>query len=505
MAGTSSRLARQGRGRGRPGRAGRAAPARPLRPLPPPAGLSAVFSQRHANAGAAAAGARRGRGPRRRAAAGAAAVADGGAVAGTGGRDGPAGPSGQAAGGGGVEAVSLRAGWGIVRHRPRDLAVAGGALLLATACVLVQPLLSGTFIQLLIQQATVETIPTTTKLLLGGLVAAYLLEPLCTLAYVRTMTALGLKVVSVLRAEYFRALLMHRIEFFDSNSTGQLTTALSRDFDSLKEVITNNLSRDRGPRAILETIGATAILFAMSPQLAPVLLVTVAITGVNAALFAQKTRPLFLADMVSMGEVVDTAGEAFRHVKTVRAYAAEPHERVRFMKSVIANKRTGEACGNARSLLEGVNRAAIYVSLLTLYAWGGFLVSKGYIGIQVLISGIGYTFSLIFCTQGIVNSLADFRKGASALERLNALLAPELADPSVAKELPPGTDWWRAGDQAAVEMASFSMRAECANSGNGDAAVAAARAGALEIDVGSFSCVARGAAGGPPPVHAAAD
>ena len=43
-------------------------------------------------------------------------------------------------------------------------------VLLATACVLVQPLLSGTFIQLLIQQATVETIPTATKLLLGGLV-----------------------------------------------------------------------------------------------------------------------------------------------------------------------------------------------------------------------------------------------------------------------------------------------------------------------------------------------
>lgn len=47
----------------------------------------------------------------------------------------------------------------------------------------------------------------------------------------------------------------------------------------------------------------------------------------------------------------------------------------------------------------GGNRLAIHVSLLVLYAWGGWLVSHGQLPVGVLVTGIGFTFSLTFAIQ----------------------------------------------------------------------------------------------------------
>jgi hypothetical protein len=39
------------------------------------------------------------------------------------------------------------------------------------------------------------------------------------------------------------------------------------------------------------------------------------------------------------------------------------------------------------------------MSLLALYGWGGWLVSAGLMPLRVMISGIGFTFSLLYATQ----------------------------------------------------------------------------------------------------------
>lgn len=48
---------------------------------------------------------------------------------------------------------------------------------------------------------------------------------------------------------------------------------------------------------------------------------------------------------------------------------------------------------------EATNRGAIHMSLLALYAWGGWLVNAGLMPLRVMISGIGFTFSLLYATQ----------------------------------------------------------------------------------------------------------
>ena len=71
-----------------------------------------------------------------------------------------------------------------------------------------------------------------------------------------------MQVLATLRAELFRSLLLQKIEFFDVHSASKLTNLISTELDSVRSFIFRNVSRDRGPRAILEV----TVSFALSSE-----------------------------------------------------------------------------------------------------------------------------------------------------------------------------------------------------------------------------------------------
>lgn len=111
--------------------------------------------------------------------------------------------------------------------------------------------------------------------------------------------------------------------------------------------------------------------------------------------------------------------QAFENMKTVRSFAGEALERERFQSQVAASYAAGRQFGNAKGSFEAINRGAIHASLLMLYAWGGWLVSKGIMPVGMLVTGIGFTFSLMYATQGAVNTLSEMRRAAGAFARVS--------------------------------------------------------------------------------------
>jgi ATP-binding cassette, subfamily B (MDR/TAP), member 10 len=66
------------------------------------------------------------------------------------------------------------------------------------------------------------------------------------------------------------------------------------------------------------------------------------------------------------------------------------------------------------------------------YAYGGLLASQGLLPVRVLLSSIGFTFSLVFSAQGVVNTLGDIRRATVALARVRALLGEAEAEKGAA-------------------------------------------------------------------------
>ncbi|CAN6180005.1 unnamed protein product [Urochloa humidicola] len=164
------------------------------------------------------------------------------------------------------DAVTWAGVWALLsRHRAR-IAVSVAALLACTTCTLSMPLFSGRFFETLIGRGSEPL-----WRLLSKIAVLYALEPIFTIIFVINMTVIWEQVMARLRSQIFRRILIQKMVFFDRHKVGELTGLLTSDLGSLKNLVSDNISRDRGLRALSEITGTLCILFTLSTELAPVL------------------------------------------------------------------------------------------------------------------------------------------------------------------------------------------------------------------------------------------
>lgn len=359
---------------------------------------------------------------------------------------------------------------GLVWQQRKHVVIATLCLILCTASNLLSPVLSGMLVEALVQQKSIEEYCK----ILGVLCFGYVLEPILTRVYMSNMLRGAEKVLATLRMELYRTLLMQRITFFDRHSAAELASLISVELDLVRSFIFSNVSRDRGLRAVLEMVGSVVVLFALSWRLAPVCSIVIVATAVAATIYRRKTRDVEQRQGKALQRMTGVALQALENMRTVRSFAGEALERERFQVEVKQSYVAGLQFTEAKAWFEASNRGAIHASLLALYAWGGWLVAHGLMPLRVMVSGIGFTFSLMYATQGTVSSLSELRRASGAFQRVRALLVTSEPDPSMYGALPPGAWWEVANGREIPPVQPYADRA-------GNAAVEAALEGPLEL------------------------
>ncbi|XP_065870480.1 ABC transporter B family member 28 [Euphorbia lathyris] len=306
-----------------------------------------------------------------------------------------------------------------------------GALVLTlvgcTTCTLSMPIFSGRFFEVLIGVR-----PEPLWRLLSKIGLLYSLEPIFTVIFVVNMNAVWEKVMSTLRGHVFRRVLIQKVEFFDRYKVGELTALLTSDLGSLKDIVSENISRDRGFRALSEVIGTICILFSLAPQLAPILGILMLSVSVLIAIYKRSTIPVFKAHGKAQASIADCVTETFSAIRTVRSFSGEKRQMSMFGKQVLAYQSSGIKLGTYKSVNESLTRVAVYVSLLALYCLGGSKVKAGELSVGIVASFIGYTFTLTFAVQGLVNTFGDLRGALAAVERINSVLSGVEIDEALA-------------------------------------------------------------------------
>ncbi|KAM7274304.1 hypothetical protein ACFE04_028968 [Oxalis oulophora] len=321
--------------------------------------------------------------------------------------------------------------WGLLwnllmKHKLRLLASVL-ALIGATTCTLSMPIFSGRFFEVMIGKR-----PEPLLRLLGNLAVLYALEPVFTIIFVVNMYTIWETIMSTLRAQVFQRVLVQKVEFFDRYKVGELTGLITSDLGALKNVVSENVSRDRGFRALSEILGTICILFTLSPQLAPVLGILMLTISIFVAVYKRSTTPVFKAYGLAQASISDCITETFSAIRTVRSFSGERRQMSMFGNQVHAYQKSGIKLGTFKSVNESVTRIAVYVSLLALYYLGGSKVKAGELSIGIMASFIGYTFTLTFAVQGFVNTLGDLRGTFASIERINSVLLGEDIDEALA-------------------------------------------------------------------------
>ncbi|KAM7499596.1 hypothetical protein LguiA_024010 [Lonicera macranthoides] len=324
--------------------------------------------------------------------------------------------------------------WGLLlsllaRHKLR-LAASVFSLFCCTACTLSMPILSGRFFEVLIGAR-----PEPLWKLLSKVGVLYTLEPIFTVVFVVNMNTVWEKVMSSLRAQIFRGVLIQKVEFFDKYKVGELTALLTSDLGSLKNIVSENISRDRGFRALSEASYSTLSKSCRDNMLT---LRFVSPTGTNfgcpyaLSVYKRSTINVFKAHGLAQASIADCVTETFSAIRTVRSFGGEKRQMSMFASQVLAYQSSGVKLGFFKSINESVTRVAVYVSLMALYCLGGSKVKAGELSVGTVASFIGYTFTLTFAVQGLVNTFGDLRGAFAATERINSIFSGAKIDEALA-------------------------------------------------------------------------
>ncbi|OAY76902.1 ABC transporter B family member 28, partial [Ananas comosus] len=300
-------------------------------------------------------------------------------------------------------AISWAVVWPLILSHKMRIAASLVSLVACTTCTLAMPLFSGNFFEILIGRGSESLWK-----LLSKVAALYILEPIFTIIFVINMTTIWEKVMTTLRGQIFRRILVQKV--------GELTGLLTSDLGALKDVV----------------IGTICILFTLSSQLAPVLGLLMVSISLLVAVFKRSTIPIFKSHGMVQARIADCATETFSAIRTVRSFGGERRQISMFNNLVLAYQNSGIKLGSLKSANESLTRVVIYISLLTLYILGGSKVKAGELSVGTMASFIGYTFTLTFAVQGGVNTLGDLRGMFAAAERINSIFSEMEIDESLA-------------------------------------------------------------------------
>jgi ATP-binding cassette subfamily B protein len=233
-------------------------------------------------------------------------------------------------------------------------------------------------------------------------------------------TIAGERVVTKLRADLFARLMEQDIAFFDETKTGELTNRLSSDTTVLQNTVSVNISM--GLRFVVSILGGVGFLLVTSPRLTLLMLAIVPPVALGAVAYGRRVRKLSRDVQDSLARGSDVAEEALSGIRTVRAFAAEPHEVKRYSAAVFGSFDLARKRAITAAAFMGVASFAAFGAAAAVLWYGGRLVADGTLTTGGLTSFLVYTLFVAFALGGLSDLWADFMKASGSAERIFELM-----------------------------------------------------------------------------------
>eukprot|EP00929_Paragymnodinium_shiwhaense_P100590 TRINITY_DN63013_c0_g1_i1.p1 TRINITY_DN63013_c0_g1~~TRINITY_DN63013_c0_g1_i1.p1 ORF type:complete len:726 (+),score=153.96 TRINITY_DN63013_c0_g1_i1:153-2180(+) len=200
----------------------------------------------------------------------------------------------------------------------------------------------------------------------------------------------GERVVARLRIQLFRAIIIQDIGMFDKRKTGELLSRLSADTTSLQDVATVNISMFL--RGLAQVFFSVALMFYTSWQLATLIVLVVPLCVGAMAGYGRILRRLSTLYSDALGRSSDVAQQSVANVRTVRSFAAEELESLKYEQAVgnpddPSQRKCCWSMKTESSYSTGIKRAiagAIFQGFVTLVGLGAIVGVIWFGALQVI-------------------------------------------------------------------------------------------------------------------------
>jgi len=250
------------------------------------------------------------------------------------------------------------------------------------------------------------------------------------------VSLLGERVVADLRKSVYRHILTLDASYFLKTRTGEVLSRLTTDVTLIETLV--GTSASVALRNILSTIGATIVMFTVSPMLTLAVMALAPVIIAPLFIFGRRVRTLSTTAQDRFADAVGFAGESLDALETVQAFGRERTADRRFGDSVEVAFRAAASRIRARALM-----TVIVIGLI----FGGVAFVLWRAAHSVLTGGmtpgdlIQFVFLSVMAASGagaLGEVWGDVQKAAGAMQRIGELLdaKPGIAAPAKPRTLP---------------------------------------------------------------------
>jgi ATP-binding cassette, subfamily B (MDR/TAP), member 1 len=180
---------------------------------------------------------------------------------------------------------------------------------------------------------------------------------------VRMQMVVAQRASSRIRTLYFRSLMRQDFEWYDSESSGELTTRVSSDVDLIQAGIGDKVGS--AVQFVSSFVAGFLIAFVYSWQLTLVILSVAPLLAVCGVLFAKSATESVGEGQTAYGAAGSIASEVLSLIKTVSAFGGQEEEARRYEKQLdSAYKR-----GVKKSLVTGVGYGITFFIIFCIYGY----------------------------------------------------------------------------------------------------------------------------------------
>ncbi len=310
----------------------------------------------------------------------------------------------------------LEVGRFVLPYRGR-IAVAGLALLVAAGCVLAM----GQALREVVDRGFATSDPSALDHSLFVLLIVVAILAMATYVRFYSVSWLGERVTADIRRRVFSHVLTLEPTFFETTRTGEVISRLTNDTSLLEQVIGTSFSMALRNGVIM--LGSIAMMIATSPKLTLLVLVGVPLVMAPILIFGRRVRRLSRETQDRIADVSAYIDETMHEIRTVQAYAHEPHDRARFNERIEQSFATALRRIRNRARLVAMVMFLVFGAIGVILWIGGHDVLAGRVTAGDLSAFVFYAVLVAGAVGAISEVVGDLQRAAGATERLMALLA----------------------------------------------------------------------------------
>ena len=259
----------------------------------------------------------------------------------------------------------------LARPHWRPLSLATIALMLGSGISLMYPQAA----RLLVDEVFVEGSEWDISTIGFALLALFLVQSVFVSVRYYLFTVTGDRVVADLRQRLFRSIVVRDMGFFDATKTGELTSRLTSDTQILQSAVTTNLSM--ALRYGMQAIGGIVVCFVTSVKLSLVILVLLPVVFTVAIVYGRRVRKLSREVQDAVADSTSLAEEALSGIRTVRSFAREGHEAVRYDGAIERSFDLAKTRSMLGSVFSGGMSFLGYATIAVILWLGSVMVMNG--------------------------------------------------------------------------------------------------------------------------------